>query len=133
MVEIRYRDGLYTYKTKEAAITKGMIATYTDNYEVGICNNKTRPIGVFTSPIPWDSPHQPAFSLAVGVATGLGEFKVDCFEEGTYKINDVVFCSPMGLITNNRKIGGPFSVGIVNYVQDDFIGFLTNYYPLPLK
>lgn len=127
MLNIIYRSGgiyCYEYKGKKP-IFAGMVATFSANRSVKICSNKTVPAGFFT----WDHPHKdyhlpPNFDKGC-IAVGHGEYQTDIYEEGLYKINDFLYCSCNGKITNNKKYKGNFIIGIVNYVDEKLVGFVT--------
>jgi hypothetical protein len=136
MLTIIYKQGIFVYSWNiqdynSRTIKSGMVATFTNNREVGLCSNETVPIGFFLHD---NVPANPYESFGFGdlkasVAVG-GELQTDIFEPGEYRINDFLYCSPDGKITNSYLYRGNIIIGIVNAVEPDFafprlIGFLT--------
>jgi len=123
MFSMLYRTGCYSYFTRiNIPYSAGMIATFTDNREVGICNDLTMPCGFFTTEV---SPF--GQSDRTFVAIGQGEYQTDVYEKPlkNYKLNDFLYCSKNGKITNESKYRGNIIIGIVNDVSEDYIGFIT--------
>ena len=128
MLNIIHREGLYSFKTDNLDYNAGMVATFIGNRQVGICNDKTIPVGFFVhdscrESIVFDATIEKA-STGV-IAVGHGEFQTDIFEKSEYKHNDFLYCSCNGKITNETKYRGNFVLGIVNSVTEKEIGFIT--------
>ena len=131
MLKIIYKGGLYEYLCNERdfnsrSIQGGMVATFTNNEEVGLCSAETVPMGFFMEG------NEPATAyesigygdLRVTVAVG-GTLQTDIFEPVEYRINDFLYCSKDGKITNESLYRGNIIIGIVNHVEPGLIGFLT--------
>jgi hypothetical protein len=117
MLEMFYREQIHTYKHR-FSIKAGMVATFVDNYTVGRCDHKSVPMGFFIK----DSGPS---ALVVEIVMGLASLKTDVFEKGVYKIQDFLYCSRNGKITNERKYRGNIILGVVNSVEKNAIGFIT--------
>ena len=105
----------------------GRVATFCNNREVTLSNDKLYPAGIFlTDHIqePFESYNPYANSRVVIVADGV--YETDVFEDGTYAVGDFLYCNEKGMITNNKKFQGNISLGIVNDVNDEqgTIGFV---------
>jgi hypothetical protein len=140
MIDVLYRTGTFSYRTKNENVLGGMIATFSGNREVDICTNKTLPIGFFAHGYTAE-PHETVFIKGMmAVLIGQGEYLTDVFERPRqtdtfekicqYKVNDLLYCSCNGKITNERCYRGGVIVGIVNYVSDDSIGFIAQLHNL---
>ena len=124
-LRILYRTGLYTYEI-DGPHEAGMIATFTGNRVAAVCQPDQIPVGFFitsTSPFPGNTTGT--------VAIGQGEYQTDLFSQGhngedvEYKIRDLLYCSPQGLITTRKTLRRQPIVGIVNSVEDGFVGFVS--------
>jgi hypothetical protein len=130
MIDVLYRSGFFSYTTKVLEFTAGMVATFSGNREITVCSDKTVPIGFFSETQP-----NSIFESSTPILVGVGEYRTDIFEEGTYKINDFLYCSCNGKITNEARYRGNIIIGTVNYVSDKptgkpdeeipFIGFVS--------
>lgn len=140
MINVLYRTGNYPYLTRNKNVVGGMIATFSGNREVDICTNKTLPIGFFSQDFTPES-HETAFTeRMLAVLIGQGEYQTDVFEKPrqtatfekncVYRLNDLLYCSCNGKITNEEYYRGGVIVGIVNYVSDDLIGFIAQLHNL---
>jgi len=119
MFKIIYRTGIYCYKTKVPLHSGGMIASFCGNREVTICSPKSRAIGFFA--------YDGNVLFETGIASiciGQGEYQTDVYEPGKYEIEDLLYCSPNGKITNNPEFKGQL-IGIVNHVCEEYVGFIT--------
>jgi len=119
MIEFLYRDKIFCYEGC-VGVKGGMVATFVDNREIGICSDKTRPVGFFIQ-----EHESQTNNGTICVLVGQAEFRTDIFEKNTYKINDFLYCSRRGRITNELKYRGNIIIGIVNYVTKDHIGLVT--------
>jgi len=120
MLNILYKTSLFSYETRLTKFLGGMIATFTGNREIGLCNDKSMPIGFFMHD------YIPYIPTIASIAIGQGEYQTNIFETDTiYKINDLLYCSQNGLISNNTMYRNNIIVGIVNFVSSDIIGFIT--------
>jgi hypothetical protein len=64
----------------------------------------------------------------MGVLTingGFGKYQTDIFEKNEYKINDFLYCSENGKISNEDRYIGNIIIGVVNFVSNDKIGFVV--------
>jgi len=127
MFEILYNALVCTYNFNETSVSGGMIATFTSNRTVGICKPNQLPIGFFMEDYPTENYYASSVTnfSQVRIAIGIGEYRTDIHEEGFYNINDLLYCNPEGKITNNLLYKGNPIVGIVNYVENNVIGFLS--------
>lgn len=140
MLEILHGSAKYSYNTLDASFRAGMIATFVGNREIAICTDKTIPIGFFVNGsneyrrvffVDGSNEYRRPFENrieSVVIAVGQGEYQTDICEEGEYRINDLLYCSPNGRITNNVFYRGNPTVGIVNSVERSeflWIGFIT--------
>jgi hypothetical protein len=123
-----YRVGSYCYDLNPSSPVAlgGMVATFTGNREIGLCSPDTVPVGFFMNDTNSMDPYE---SVGFGdtkatIAVG-GELQTDVFEPGTYQVNDFLYCSHNGKISNDSQYRGNIIVGIVNYVESRLIGFLT--------
>lgn len=135
MLTIMYKVGIYSYNLNTSLLSQtiigGMVATYTDNREVGLCSPDTVPVGFFmndtNSASPYETPTFPGGRANIAVG---GELQTDVFEPGTYQINDFLYCSHNGKISNDPQYRGNIIIGIVNLIEPNIadprlIGFLT--------
>ena len=124
---VLYRTGFYNY-TLSGKNKAGMVATFSGNRTVKVCDHRSIPIGLFVTdldPLPYEN-QTPNYST-VTVAVGQGEYQTDLYEKGhqPYEINDVLYCSKNGKVTNEPKYQGGIIIGIVNFVEENLIGFIT--------
>lgn len=132
MVRIFYKSGIYSYGyqadsfEKNGAVDDGMVATFCGNRQVKKCDSLSRPIGIFmTTSTP--SLFAPSDTITLAVLVGQGEYAVDVYEDGDYKINDLLYCSDRGMITNQKIHEKQPIIGIVNLIDDNEIGFITSF------
>jgi hypothetical protein len=134
MIDVLYRSGFFSYTTKVLEYTAGMVATFSGNREVTICSDKAVPIGFFSDTQPNSIPFDNSGAFFSGSSTpilvGVGEYRTDIFEESTYKINDFLYCSCNGKITNEARYRGNIIIGTVNYVSDKPTGKPDDEIPL---
>jgi len=135
MLKIFYKTGLYNYELENNEcdfLVGGMVATFSANRIVTICRPNNMPIGFFIYDYNYyhDLPdevyivnHMPGVTIAVGQ----GEYSTDVYEDGTYKINDLLYCGGSGRISNSKIYRGNPIIGIVNSVCEDEIGFITSF------
>jgi len=127
MFNIIYRGALYSYQCESLDFQAGMIATFSGNRGIKIASDKDVPIGFFIN----SSDGNPFEYIESGVdshqaiAVGQGEYVTDTIEPGEYKINDFLYCSCNGKITNEKIYWGNIIIGIVNSVEGSLIGFVT--------
>jgi len=128
MLNIIYKVGMYCYNLNPASPVAlgGMVATFTGNREVGLCSPDTVPMGFFLHDTNSMDPYE---SVGYGVAKTTiavgGELQTDVFEPGTYQVNDFLYCSHNGKISNDSQYRGNIIIGVVNLVESPLIGFLT--------
>lgn len=129
MLNIIYKTAIYTYQTRSPIISGGMVACFNGNREVTIGNPKLRPIGFFIYDADMKAVPITQDWVTVGVCVGQGEYQTDIYEPGDYKIEDLLWCSPNGKITNHLSYYPPNvqPIGIVNYVDEELIGFITTF------
>jgi hypothetical protein len=142
MLKIFYRSGLYSYQLRPCLnknfsindysyIKGGMIATFCEDRKVTLCNDSGIPAGFFIHDFLHDFIHNfcsdDISMCSASVAVGQGEYGTDIYEPSIYNINDFLYCSSNGKITNESKYKGNIIIGIVNYVSDSDkkIGFVT--------
>ena len=107
-----------------------MLGTLIGNRMVGICNDKSLPIGFFMEDKN-DNDHPQVDSeideqtCMADILIGCGEYQTDIFESSEYHINDFLYCSCDGKITNEICYKGNIVVGVVNCVLDGKIGFIS--------
>ncbi len=127
MLNIVYRpDGLYNYHLEDGIeVSAGMVATYCGNREVTICRPSNLPVGFFISEKdPFFNVHSdPVEWTTVGI--GQGEYETDIYEDGTYKVDDILYCGGTGKISNSKIYRGNPIIGIVCSVKDDMVGFIS--------
>jgi hypothetical protein len=120
-----YRGTTYNYQCDSFDFRAGMIATFSGNRCIKIATDKDIPIGFFIH----DSAGSPFESFGSNshqaIAVGQGEYMTDNIEPGEYKINDLLYCSCNGKITNEKIYWGNIIIGIVNSVEGPLIGFVT--------
>jgi hypothetical protein len=126
MFNIIYRGSVYTYQCESPDFQAGMIATFSGNRGIKIANDKDVPIGFFIN----DSGGNPFERVSFldshqAIAVGQGEYVTDVIEPGEYTINDFLYCSCNGKITNEKIYWGNIIIGIVNSVEGSLIGFVT--------
>ena len=109
-----YRAGYRCGKLKEKEFQAGQIVTFLKNNEISICNDKQFPIGFLSC----DSSNMTQSNSNVSFEIGPGQFRTDVFEPSVYKINDYLYCSKNGKITNEKKYKGNIILGIVNFVGE---------------
>ena len=128
MLTLIYKDGLYCYNLSQSAsspgILGGMVATFTGNREVGLCGPDNVPVGFFVCDTNSMNPFEYNPDSRTTIAVG-GELQTDVFEPGTYQVNDFLYCSHNGKISNDPQYRGNIIIGIVNTVAPPLIGFLT--------
>lgn len=127
MLQTYYRALTCTYDVSEDGIIGGMVATFTGNKTIGICRPGQMPIGFFMEDYPSENDFVSAttdFSKA-SIVVGIGDYITDTFEKGPYKVNDLLYCNKEGMITNNTIYRGNPIVGIVNSVENGYIGFIS--------
>jgi hypothetical protein len=126
MFDILYGTSRFCYQTRCECVFGGQITTFCKNREVKLCDHKSIPVGFFMNDrsMPEDASIV-RDTYTVVLAMGMGEYITNIYEPGDYKINDMLYCSPYGKITNNPEFIGNPTVGIVNNVWDDKIGFIT--------
>jgi hypothetical protein len=122
MLRYSYKTGAYIYSLKESKkkFKGGMVATFVGDRQVDICSDKSVPIGFFM--------HDTEINFLQNHATilvGQADLSTDVFEKNQYKINDFLYCSRNGKLTNEAKYKGNIIIGIVNYVNMPFIGLIT--------
>lgn len=131
MMGIIYRSSIFVYDVSNPEIVRaGMVATFCGNRVVKVCDHRSLPIGFFTQDLSEDSfpPYVSSvgFETTAAVAVGHGEYRTDVFEKGLqYNINDFLYCSSNGLITNEYRYAGNIIIGIVNAIDNDILGFVT--------
>ena len=86
-------------------IESGMIATISGNNRVKICTDKDLPVGIFISEF-YDEPTMAGYVKRIVIASGTNRYKTNMFEKSKYKVNDLLYCSPNGKITNEKKYKG---------------------------
>jgi hypothetical protein len=128
MLRMFYKSGIYTYRIScelSNEIKAGMVASFSifENKRITVCKNGMIPCGFFASD------YNPILYHAgiryLNVTAGPGEYSTDIFEPSLYKINDYLYCSKNGRITNESKYKGSIIIGLVNSISDDEIVFLT--------
>ena len=139
MLKILYMVGMYNYNISPSSqvILGGMVATFSGNREVGLCSPNMVPVGFFVNDTISinDTNGRNAFLFStndmIRIAVG-GEFQTDVFEPGIYQVNDFLYCSHNGKISNDPQYRGNIIIGIVNLVElligtthPLLIGFLT--------
>jgi hypothetical protein len=107
------------------SITGGMLATFSADREVTICDDKSVPIGFFIQDIDIKNHGRSHGDAVVSVVLGQGEYETDIFEKSDYKIQNFLYCSCNGKISDEERYRGNIIIGIVNSVSDDKIGFIT--------
>jgi hypothetical protein len=122
MFNIFYRSSLYTYRCESYDFKAGMIATFSGNQCIKIATDKDIPIGFFIND---SGPFERSAELDQTIAVGQGGYVTDTVELGKYKINDFLYCSCNGKITNEKMYCGNIIIGIVNNVEGPLIGFIT--------
>jgi hypothetical protein len=122
MFNILYRGGIYTYRCVSLDFEAGMIATFSGNRSIKIATDKDIPIGFFTC---GTGPFEQISNSHIAIAIGQGEYVTDTIESGEYKINDFLYCSCNGKLTNEKSYWGNIIIGIVNSVEGSLIGFVT--------
>jgi hypothetical protein len=125
MITIIHKGIISSYETSPGnsiSYQGGMIATFVQNRAVGICNDKSMPIGFFME----DFNNCESFGPpCITILMGQGEYQTDIFEKSKYHINDFLYCSSNGKITNEVCYRGNVIVGIVNCVLGGIIGFFS--------
>jgi len=113
----------------------GMIATYSDNYEIDISDGSTASVGFFLNDAagnPFENTPAVA-SGKVALMTTQGSCETDVYEtrneadsaDLTYAVNDKLYCSKNGLITKDSSTSTEV-VGVVAKApsaNDPFLGF----------
>jgi hypothetical protein len=115
----------------------GMVATYSDNYEVDIHAVGELSIGIFLNDAA-GSPFENTPTVASGkltVMTSMGSYETDIYETlteaggafaGPYAVNDVLYASKNGLLTKDPALAATTVVGIVAKAPtstDPWLGF----------
>ena len=112
-----------------------MVATFSGNYEVDICDGSTEPVGFFLNDAA-GSPFENTPAVASGKLTYMssqGSYETDIYEtrneadnaDLTYAVNDLLYCSKNGLITKDSSTSSRI-IGIVAKAPtatDPFMGF----------
>lgn len=125
MFDIIYRGAIYNYRCESLNFNAGMIATFSGNRCIKIATDKDVPIGFFINGSNGNPFEQIGSSLHQPIAVGQGEYVTDIIEPGEYKLNDFLYCSYSGNITNEKIYWGNIIIGIVNSVEGSLIGFVT--------
>jgi hypothetical protein len=134
--KIIYRTGIYVYKTSsQISYKSGTIVTFTGTErEVTVCSPNRMPIGFTTHSLNYEEEEDPLVTypelsiddkIGISIAVGQGEYQTSNFERSTYKINNLLYCSPEGLVTNKKTLERQATVGIVNDISSGMIGFIT--------
>lgn len=120
MLKIVYKGAVYVYDC-DKNLVEGTIVTFEGNRRVRLCTSEDIPIGFVCQG------RDELFGVkTVGVALGQAEYVTDKFERSTYKLNDFIYCSDRGIITNEKIYKGNIIIGIVNNIPNaDEIGFIT--------
>jgi len=131
MLKIFYKTGIYGYQMQEPEMVKaGMVASFCGNRQIRTCRPGRLPCGFFICDLE-ELNNQPTFNYPANykahmtIAVGQGEYQTDEYEDGTYKINDLLYCGGTGKISNSRIYRGNPIIGIVNSVEKNMIGFIT--------
>ena len=124
MLNILYCPSRYQYRHRgEDDIFAGQVATFTGNRETKICRENDIPIGFFV-----DDYLKSDFWLTsprISVLVGQAEFVTDIYEPSEYKINDFLYCSKNGRVTNESKYRGNIIIGVVNSFNPGELGLVT--------
>ena len=108
-------------------IAPGMVATIADNGTVKTCTDKDLPAGFFLTEYFDEFPkHKKCIFWTDRVVLSIGpnRFETDEHEPGKYHINDLLYCSPNGKVTNDKRYKGNYIIGIVCSVKKNKIGFI---------
>lgn len=133
MFNILYGTARYCYQTRCKKVLGGQVATFCNNREVKICDSISMPIGFFMNDATMDDDASIARdTYTVVIAIGMGEYVTDIYEPGEYKINDMLYCSPFGKITNKPEFMGNPTIGIVSGIEGNEINFITCFTNLEL-
>lgn len=126
MLKILYKTAIYTYScVQNNDIFSGQVATFNSNREVRVCDSKSIPVGFFITDLDETCRLPTGVNYRFSVAIGQSELATDIFEPSEYRINDFLYCSDNGKITNEKKYRGNIIIGIVNSVAPEEIGFIT--------
>jgi hypothetical protein len=126
MLKILYKTDIYTYSyVSNSDIFSGQVVTFNGNREVRVCDSESIPIGFFTTDLDENYKFFMGTNYRCSVAVGQSELATDIFEPSKYRINDFLYCSDNGKITNEKKYWGNIIFGIVNSVTPVEIGFIT--------
>jgi len=122
MLIMFYKSGVFCYECESKKFKSGMVGTFTGNRKIKLCDDKSFPVGFFSQ----DSDSSVfGTSLRACLIMPPGEFQTDVFEKSDYKVDDFLYCSENGMITNEKKYRGNIILGIVNFVEKENIGFVT--------
>ena len=112
----------------------GMIAKYSDNYEVDICNTEV-PVGIFLNDAA-GAPFENTPAVASGkvtMMTSQGTYESDIYEtrneadsaDLTYAVGDLLYCSKNGLITKDNSTNATVigNVSKAPTATDPWLGF----------
>jgi hypothetical protein len=121
MFKIIYKTVVFEYKflNRKEKLYAGTIVCFKENRIITTCDSKSVPCGIVAR----DS--LSIYSSQIPVLIGPLECSTDIYEPSDYKINDFLYCSDNGKITNDKKYRGNIIVGLVNSVEKDRIGFVT--------
>jgi len=104
-----------TADTPDGALA-GMVACYSDDYEVDICTSSDSPVGIFLNDAA-GSPFENTPAVASGKVTvmrSMGSYETDIYETETvtYTVGDNLYVSDNGLLTTENT--GSIVVGRVS-------------------
>lgn len=101
-----------TVDTPDGALG-GMVAKYSDNYEVDVCGASAQPVGIFLNDAA-SAPFENTPAVASGkitVMTSMGSYETDIYEtrdeadaaDLVYAVEDSLYCSKNGLLTKDNS------------------------------
>ena len=123
MLRIIYKTSIYSYPyVGNDNSFSGQIASFVGNRSVMVCTDKMIPAGFFITD--FDGIYNIWHTHAT-IAVGQSELVTDKFEPSKYKVNDFLYCSENGKVSNESRYRGNIIVGLVNSFTPTEIGFIT--------